>query len=307
MKKRLILLGALAAFLSIIPLTNVFAANTPSIFVNSKVVKTEIPPILKNGVILVPVKTISELPNTTISWDNTTKTATVVDKTTLRTSTFKLNSKYVVIQKEHKEIPVPVSIVDGRVLVPLRVISEASGAVVVWEQQKHTVYIAKATNQTIQNLASNNLAVRRKATVSETPKIDLLAPLSANRNVNDNDVFYFPKGESDHYFYLYGDIIEYHEIKNNIDYKIWQAKIGISNDSIKLISNEEGLPYKGKVGVVSEEGTRPQITGEYVYYNMEIMGGIARYGIVNSEGKVTNLGTNDDITSIADFFSIGEE
>lgn len=307
MKKRLFLSGVLAVFLSIVPLTDVFAANTPSIIVNSKVVKTEVLPLLKNGVILVPVKTIAELPNTTIAWNNATKTATVVNKTTLQTSTFKLNSKYVMIGKEQKEIQVPVSLVNGRVLVPLRVISEATGAVVVWEQQKHTVYIAKPTNQTIQDLASSDLSVRRKAAVSETPKVDALTSLSADRNVNDNDVFYFPKGESDQYFYLYGDVIEYHQIKNNIDYKTWHAKIGNSNDSIKLISNEVGLAFKGNVGVVSDEGTRPNITGEYVYYNMALMGGIAWYGIVDSEGKVTYLGVNDDITSTADFFPIAEE
>lgn len=307
MNKRQILSGTLAAFLSLMPLTDVFAANTPSIIVNSKAVKTEVIPILKNGVTLVPVKTISELPNTTISWDNASKTVTVVNKITQQTSTFKLNSKYVIIGNERKEIQVPVSIINGRVFVPLRVISEASGAVVVWEQQKQTVYIAKPTNQTLKDLESSDLSVRRKAAVSGTPKIDALTSPSADRKVNNNDVFYFPKGESNQYFYLYGDVIEYHQIKNNIDYKTWQANIGSSNDSIQLINNKEGLAFKGNVGVLSEEGIRPNLTGEYVYYNMAIMGGIARYGLVNSEGKVTELGMNDDITSIKDFFIIPSE
>lgn len=307
MKKKQILSGALAAFLSIMPLTDVFAASTPSIIVNSKMVKTDVPSILKNGVTLVPVKTIAKLPNTMITWDNATKTATVVNKTTHQICTFKLNSKYVMIGNERKGIQVPVSIVNGRVLVPLRVISEASGAVVVWEQQKHTVYIAKPTNQTVQDLASNDLSVRRKAAVSEAPEVDALTPLSSNRAVYNNDVFYFPKGESDQYFYLYGDVIEYHQMKNNINYKTWHAKIGTLNDPIKIISNAEGLAFKGNVGVVSEEGTRPQITGEYVYYNMKIMGGMAWYGIVNSEGQVTDLGINDDVTSPEDFFPIAEE
>lgn len=307
MKKKQILFSVLVVLLSLMTVATSFATNSPAIVINSKVVKTEVQPILKNGVTLVPIKAITNLPNTTVTWDNTTKTVIVDNKSISQKSIFKLNSNQIMIGEKREEIEVPVSIINGRVFAPLRAISEASGAVVEWARQKKIVYIAKPTGETIQNLASNDLSVRREAAVGKTPKIDTLPSLNSNTKRNNHDVFYFPRGKSNEYFYLYGDVIEYHQIKNNIDYKIWMAKIGSTKDSIKLINNQEGLAFKEPIGVISDQGTRPKIAGEYVYFNMDIMGGIARYGIVNSSGEVTDLGIRDDIGSTKDFFLIAEE
>ncbi|MFP4974079.1 copper amine oxidase N-terminal domain-containing protein [Paenibacillus sp. CN-4] len=307
MKNKRILSAALAAFLSCVPAAASFASHSPAIVVNSKAVNTEVQPILKDGVTLVPIKTIAGLPNTAITWDNTAKTVTVVNQSTQQKSIFQLNSKNAKIGGKQKEIEVPVSLVNGSVFVPLRAIGEASGAIVLWAPQKQTVYIAKPSDKTVQALASADLSVRRKAAVSETPKIDALPGFNSNRERNSHDVFYFPRGEAGQYFYLYGDVIEYHQIKSNIDYKIWVAKAGSSKDPIKLINNQEGLAFKTPVGVISEQGTRPKIAGEYVYYNMDIMGGIARYGLVSSKGEVTGLGIHYDIDTTEDFFLISEE
>ena len=95
--------------------------------------------LVRNGVVLVPLRSMLEQTGATVSWDPTTRTADVSKPGADVKVT--VGKPVVVVNGEERPLDVPPEIYRGAVVVPVRVISEAMGAYVQWVAAKHEVVI----------------------------------------------------------------------------------------------------------------------------------------------------------------------
>lgn len=115
-----------------------FAAEPVNLQVNGKNLPTDVAPVIRDGRTLVPARAISESLGADVNWDPATRQVSIVK-----------NDKTLVLTIDNKEVTsngqalpnldVPPQIVNGRTMVPVRVVSEALGAEVNWDQASRTV------------------------------------------------------------------------------------------------------------------------------------------------------------------------
>ncbi|WP_077075513.1 stalk domain-containing protein [Aedoeadaptatus urinae] len=116
--------------------------NAITILVNGKEVKTDSPAFIKDGRTMVPVRFISEALGLKVGWDQKTRTVTVGEGA----SSMKLaigSKKIVRANGKKTAIDVAAMIQNGRTMVPIRAISELSGAKVDWNAANRQVIIQK--------------------------------------------------------------------------------------------------------------------------------------------------------------------
>lgn len=163
MKKRLICL-----FLAVLLLTpSVFAAGndqytTARLFVDGRELVTDVSPIVENGRTLVPVRAIFEALSAVVEWDGATSTATATKEGITVSLTIGSTTAYV--NGEPKTLDVPAKIVNDRTLVPARFVAESLNAIVWWETETDTAYIATTINYDGYRLLPNDIFTSTDAT-----------------------------------------------------------------------------------------------------------------------------------------------
>jgi hypothetical protein len=95
--------------------------------------------LIRNGVIMVPLRSMFEQTGATVSWDPATKTVDVSKPGADVKVT--LGRPEVVINGESRPLDVPPEIYKGVLVVPLRVISEGMGAYVQWVSDRRLVVV----------------------------------------------------------------------------------------------------------------------------------------------------------------------
>jgi len=98
--------------------------------------------LVRGGTILIPLRSMFEQmgpPFPTVSWDGGSKTATVSKSGAEVKVT--VGKPEVIINGESRPLDVPPEIYQGTVLVPVRVISEAMGAYVLWVPDRRIVVV----------------------------------------------------------------------------------------------------------------------------------------------------------------------
>jgi hypothetical protein len=98
--------------------------------------------LVRGGTILIPLRSMFEQmgpPYPTVSWDGGSKTATVSKPGAEVKVT--VGKPEVIINGESRPLDVPPEIYQGTVLVPVRVISEAMGAYVLWVPDRRLVVV----------------------------------------------------------------------------------------------------------------------------------------------------------------------
>ncbi|MBP2029043.1 putative membrane protein YkoI [Acetoanaerobium pronyense] len=101
--------------------------------------KFDVPPVIKNSRMLVPIRAISEALDAEVSWDNDTRTATIV--TDEHTIVIAVSNETILVNGEPVETDVPAEIIKGRIVVPLRFIIENMGLDIEWDQETETAEI----------------------------------------------------------------------------------------------------------------------------------------------------------------------
>lgn len=101
----------------------------------------DLAPFIQNNTTLIPFRTILEELGYSVQWDSKTKTITSSNQST--TIILKINSIYAEVNGETKILSVAPKIVSGRTVVPLRFVSECSGALVSWDQKEKTIHITQ--------------------------------------------------------------------------------------------------------------------------------------------------------------------
>ncbi|SDZ08831.1 N-acetylmuramoyl-L-alanine amidase [Proteiniborus ethanoligenes] len=121
---------------------------TANVTFNGAPIESDIPPMIVNDRILVPIRAIGNHLNADVGWNQESKEATI--KTTNQEIILKVNSPMVLVNGVQKEIPygIPAMLVnDARIMVPLRFVSEVLGCNVDWEQSTRTGIITTSTNE----------------------------------------------------------------------------------------------------------------------------------------------------------------
>lgn len=99
----------------------------------------DVPPQIRNGRTLVPMRAIFEALGATITWDGRTETVTAErgDDTLVLT----VGSRVVEWRGSILTVEVTPEIIDGRTMVPLRFVGQALGVYVGWEADTRTVRV----------------------------------------------------------------------------------------------------------------------------------------------------------------------
>ena len=111
------------------------------VFVDSKELKFDQSPIIKNGRVLVPVRGIYEALGAEVQWNQKEKSikATTKDKRTIELT---IGSKQATINNIGiMTLDEGAQIVNNRTMVPVRFVSQSMGADVEWEQASKTVKV----------------------------------------------------------------------------------------------------------------------------------------------------------------------
>jgi Copper amine oxidase N-terminal domain len=95
--------------------------------------------LVKNGTLLIPLRSMFEQMGATVSYDAASKTATVTKPGAEVKVT--VGKPEVIINGESRPLDVPPEIYQGTVLVPVRVISEGMGAYVQWVPDRRLVVV----------------------------------------------------------------------------------------------------------------------------------------------------------------------
>lgn len=110
-----------------------------NILMPGKNLKFDVPPVIKEGRILVPIRAISTALGAEVDWDKDTKTATIVYGET--TIVFVITDNAVTINGEPVELDVDAEVMEGRIVVPLRFMVENMGLEIEWDEETETVEI----------------------------------------------------------------------------------------------------------------------------------------------------------------------
>ncbi|MGL4346182.1 MAG: peptidylprolyl isomerase [Cellulosilyticaceae bacterium] len=133
MKRKYLVLTMLIVLMS---LTQCILAKGITMTFNGQVVTASTAPVQENGVVLVPLRMISEQLGAKVAYDAPTKHINITQGT-------------VHIQLEMKESPAPgeAKIVNGVTMVPVRFVSEQLGAKIIWDAKSQTVAITYQVRQ----------------------------------------------------------------------------------------------------------------------------------------------------------------
>ena len=146
MKKILISMLTMALFLALVPVT-VFANQVTVLVDGQRVHFPDVQPSIQAGRTMVPLRGVFERMGFTINWDGDTSTATMQDGITVVTVT--QGDPFIVVNDARRFGDVSPQIIDGRFMLPLRLVAEATGATVDWDGATNTVLITTAQNMAV--------------------------------------------------------------------------------------------------------------------------------------------------------------
>ena len=110
-----------------------------SVIVNGTLLPLDQPPVVVDGITLVPVRDICVALGADVEWDQPSQTITAVRGEL--TVTAQIDSNELLRNGESVPLGTPVQVIDGKTLVPVRAIAECFGAEVDWDQATQTIII----------------------------------------------------------------------------------------------------------------------------------------------------------------------
>lgn len=96
-------------------------------------------PIMNDNRVLIPTRFVAQSLGGTVGYSNAAKKVTI--KQGSKTITLVMNSSNVIVNGKNMTLDVPAKSINGRIMVPLRFVSEAMGANVDWNQSQNLVSI----------------------------------------------------------------------------------------------------------------------------------------------------------------------
>ncbi|MFJ8512067.1 stalk domain-containing protein [Lysinibacillus xylanilyticus] len=115
------------------------AAKAITIYVDGVQLKTDQPPAMIQGRVMLPLRAIFEALDASVDWDRKKQTVTATKGDT--TVVLKIKSRVATINNKTVTLDVPAQILGGRTMVPVRFVSEALGQDVDWNSRSQIVTI----------------------------------------------------------------------------------------------------------------------------------------------------------------------
>ncbi len=134
---------------------NISVAKDLKIIVDGKEVKSDVPPLVKYGLVYVPVRFVSEAMNATVTWDEQHR----VVKVSLggKSIEFFIESSLVNVNSKDEKMLAPAFIYQDRTMVPLELTALNLGASV--EKGKGTINIGLSKNQQAQTKTPSGVSL----------------------------------------------------------------------------------------------------------------------------------------------------
>ena len=137
--------GILLCFLLVLGIAQAASAASIRVLLNAKELSFDAAPYIADGRVLVPMRGILDPLGYTIHWQEHTQTVLAISKDT--TISLPIHSKTAIVNGKQVPLDVPAEIKNGRTFVPLRFLSENSGAEVTWNAKNQTVSIRSAVQE----------------------------------------------------------------------------------------------------------------------------------------------------------------
>ncbi|MFE9275930.1 copper amine oxidase N-terminal domain-containing protein [Paenibacillus glucanolyticus] len=133
---------ALLAAILLIPMTfqtQAQAAVNISVLIDGVKLYTPQAPVMIQGRVMLPMRSIFEALDATVKWNQKTQTVTAVKDGT--TVILKINSKTATINNQTVALDVPAKNLKGNTMVPVRFVSESLGQKIGWNSKTKTVTV----------------------------------------------------------------------------------------------------------------------------------------------------------------------
>jgi hypothetical protein len=114
--------------------------NNVSVYLNGAKLKFDVEPYIKKGRTMVPFRKIFESLGVDVSWNGANKTILANNSST--DIFIQISKPQAVVNGFKTDLDVAAEIIEGRTFVPLRFVSENTGAEVNWDDNTKTVYIS---------------------------------------------------------------------------------------------------------------------------------------------------------------------
>lgn len=121
-------------------LSSFISASAINVNVNNNNVKMDVSPVIVDGRTLVPVAAISNALNSSVSWDELSRTVTITRGDTV--ISLQLDNKTATVDGQVINLDVPAKSINGRTMVPVSFIAQAFNEKVVWHPTTQTVLIS---------------------------------------------------------------------------------------------------------------------------------------------------------------------
>lgn len=111
------------------------------VYLDGLPVEFDVPPTIVNGRALVPFRLLAEALGCQVEWDETARRVHAVNPYSGRTVDLWIDRTDAEVNRSHRTLDVPATIVNGRTLVPLRFFGEALGAQVAWHDDTRSITV----------------------------------------------------------------------------------------------------------------------------------------------------------------------
>ncbi len=272
MEKKKILSFCLTAAIAVSVAAPVCADDTVKVIMNGTEMNFDVPPQIINDYTMVPMRAIFEELGYNVEWDGETRSilainfnnnkciSLIVDNPVLLYYTYDENLSFEEVPKTIYSMNISPMIVNDRTLVPLRAVSEASGADVQWDGETRTVTITTlpTTAPTITPAATATPTETPTAAPTETPQPELryYSGTDLLRYDNFTELFYVQSGSKYFYETDEDDLHNYIDIITNDG---WERTNSDSEISYVLEKDDETVWI-----IVSKDCTAILIGEEYL-------------------------------------------
>ncbi|MDQ0114899.1 copper amine oxidase N-terminal domain-containing protein [Paenibacillus harenae] len=139
---KLLMLAALLA-LTLSPKAAYAAENPIAVYIQDEELSFDQPPVITSGRVLVPFRPIAEGLGVDVSWDSKTKQVTAQYESPFKSKivTIPVNGKTATVDGAIVSLDVPAKIINGRIMVPIRFLTQSFGAKVNWNSKSREIDI----------------------------------------------------------------------------------------------------------------------------------------------------------------------
>lgn len=113
--------------------------ESPYVVFDNKLLCYDVPPVIKNGYTLVPIRFLFEQMGADVTWNQQTQTATVTQDNTA--ITFGIDDINAIVNGSNVSMDIPARLINNKTMVPVRFLSEELGYTVNWDGENRIITI----------------------------------------------------------------------------------------------------------------------------------------------------------------------